>query len=447
MRWTARGRWLAGLGLPLIVGLFVGRDAHAWKSKVENKFDFQPEYYFEDVGQSTSQWSTALRDQIDFSTHPSSNKDLRFHFSPYFYSDPSAPSQSEQFFFDVPLLNVERTTGDFVIKAGINSIAWGFTDVFNPLDVVSAHRYMDPMNSEKRGVPSLDINYEHDAWRLEALYVPDQLTSTLPGDKSRWLPRDLTFDRSTNFGEVILANQFEYSYDSPAVRDDALHNNFGFRVERHGSGLDLSAIFYKGAPTAPTMLISHLSAQALSVVDPSKPIVLANKITLLPTYYTRETFGVGAVLTLESAIIRFEATNSDRMDNEDDIPGWAQNAVIGIEKNISVGADSTVTALLQATWGNHEDQADNTITSLDRIFDQSFLLGFRLTTSTAWGASLAGLYDARYQGGYATLKIDRKVRDGMTASLGSDWLDGSAGTPLGTYRRNKRVSMELAVLF
>jgi hypothetical protein len=109
--------------------------------------------------------------------------------------------------------------------------------------------------------------------------------------------------------------------------------------------------------------------------------------------------------------------------------------------------ESTLTALLQATAAHHEDQADNSVTSLDRIFDQSWLLGLRLATSNPWSFSAAGLYDSYFQGGYIQARAERKISDVFSASIQGDWLDGSEGTPLGTYRRNKRVTLGLSTFF
>jgi len=408
--------------------------------KLENSLNLTPLYYFESAGQNTSMWSAPIRDQLTLGYK--ANKDLKFRLAPYFYSDPSSTSPSEQAIFDLQEANVDFHHGDFRIKTGINSIAWGVTDICNPMDVVSARRYTDLLNAEKRGVPSVELLFDNGPWLAEAIYVPVNFPSIMPGENSRWLPRDLVYDRDTPQAVLTIGNPFQYHYAENAARDDAFHNNFGFRLEHHGSALDIQAIFFQGSPTAPAILTPLLLDNASSIIGQAN--LIAYEVTLQPVYYLRRTVGLGAVLTLDTTIIRFAVSNSDRMNNEGDLPGWAQAAVLGVEKNFSVW-DSTLTALLQATYGAHEDQDDNTVTSLDRVFDQSWLLGLRLATSADWNFSAAGLYDSLHQGGYIQVKMEHKLRDGLLGTLASDWIDGGSGSPLGSYRINKRVIAGLTV--
>jgi hypothetical protein len=146
---------------------------------------------------------------------------------------------------------------------------------------------------------------------------------------------------------------------------------------------------------------------------------------------------------LETAIVRAAFVNSDRLSTRTDLPGWSQGGVIGIEKNVAVAA-STLTVLLQATHARNEDRADNTITSIDRIFDQSWLLGLRLATSSDWTFGFATLYEAVYQGAYGQVKAERKLSDGLTGTFQIDVIDGRVGTPLGTYSRNDRATLGLS---
>jgi hypothetical protein len=427
----------------LLLGLLTARPAHAapWKPKLENRLTLLPSYYFEDVGQGTTQWASVITEESAFSFRPA--RDLKVRLAPWFYGDPSSTSQRERFIADVNEANIDWRFGDWQARAGINSVAWGVTDVFNPLDVVSARRYTDPLNSEKRGVPSFDLSWEREGWRAEAIYVPFQQESILPGENSRWLPRDISFSRTSPDFRATIAPQFKYAWADKVEFDDALKNNYGFRLERHGSGLDLTAIFFQGAPTAPAIFTPVINGYT----DPTNiKNFYATDITLQPRYYLRRTVGIGAVWTLETMIVRFAAANSDRISVGQALPGWAQSAVLGIEKNFPI-ATSTLTMVVQGTWGQHEDQADNSITSLDRIFDKSGMLALRLATDGNWAWNVATLYDGAYAGWYGLAKTERKISDGFTASLQGDYLDGPAGTPLGTYRRNKRLTLGLAVFF
>jgi len=431
--------------------LFFGLPSQAspWKSKFTNTLQLQPSYYFEDVGKGTTQISAVLRDEPEWTVKTPGS--VKFRFAPWLYADPTAASTSERAVFDLNEANLDWRPKDLVkdqsfdlgLQVGFNRISWGATDFYNPLDVVSARRYIDPINSEKRAVPSLDLSWEYGAWRIEGIYVPLQQESIMPGEKSRWLPREVFLQRQFNEFTFQLAPNFQYSYKGAQVYDDALHDNYGFRFERHGSGLDLTAIFFQGAPTAPAIATPVVDART-DPQDASR--ILAYHIVLQPTYYLRRTVGLGAVITLDTVIIRAAFADSARLSARTFLPGWSQSAVVGVEKNFAVSS-STLTLLLQATYANSEDQAGNTVTSLDRIFDRSWLVGLRLTTSGPWTYNCATLFDSLASGWYGLLKAEYKVTDGMTASLQSDWFDGATGTPLGTYRGNRRLTLGTSFFF
>ncbi len=439
--------WPVRIGWLLLCGFFCAPASAAWKTNVSDQFNFTPTYYFEDLQNSTSQWSTFIREQVDVTSKPT--RDLKLKLTPVVFSDPSSPSVPEQFSFDVLEANVDYRLSNFRFKVGMNSVSWGSTDIFNPLDVVSARRYTDFLNIEKRGVPSVILTYDDGTWLFEGIFVPVQQISILPGDKSRWFPRDIAYAGGNNLAQVYFSNPFAYQLVGPAVDNNSLQDNFGFRAEHHGSGLDLTAIFFQGAPSAPAILIPNVLATASYLAPQGQPkVVIANQAFLQPVYYLRQTVGASAVVTLSTVIIRLAAAYSDRiLDPNPLLPSWESDIVLGIEKNFSIGKEGTLTALLQGTDCNHGDPPGDLVTSINRVFDQSYLLGLRYQASPTWTYSLAGLFDVRYNDGYATAKFEHKLTDGLTSSLEYDWLDGSAGTPLGTYRKNKRVALGLVASF
>lgn len=400
-----------------------------WRTKFENRLTVSPTYYPEDVGQGTTQWSSAIREEPDYTARP--NKNLKFHVAPWLYADPSAMSDSERFAFDVNEANADWRRGDWNCKVGINSVAWGVTDIYNPLEVVSARRYFDPLNAEKRGVPSVIAGYESGSWRTEAIYVPIQLESMLPGENSRWLPRDITYNRASDYGTFRIGKKFSYSYMDRREIDDALKNNYGLKSEFHGSGYDLTVILHQGAPTTPSL---NPTIDAVATGGE----IIATHIALQPVYYLRRTAGLGYVLTLESAIIRFAYAYSDKVSNSPGLPGWGHSAVVALEKNFAFG-EGTLTTLLQTTYGLHEEQADNSLTSLDRLFDRAWILGFRYMNPAGLSSSFATIYDGVTAGAFIQAKVEKKLTDSLGSSLGGDWMDGPQGSTLGTFRRNRRI--------
>lgn len=414
-----------------------------WRPRSENRLTLEPTYYFEDAYQETTQVATPIRYEFNLGLRPT--RALRLRFSTWLYSDPASRSPNELFVADISEAASDYQKGDWNLKVGINRFAWGVTDVANPLDVVSARRYIDLLNNEKRGTPSVNLTWEREEWRLEALYIPIQLESIMPGEKSRWLPRDMTYNRQVGLDKIFLAERFSYGYMEKREVDDALKNNFGFRGVYRGSGFDFTAVFFQGAPTAPTIFTPIVDGKLIS--SNGGNVVMANHVTLQPVYYLRRTVGGGVVVPLEDWIFRFAYANSDRLSALEGLPGWSQMAVAGVEKSFAAPFGSTLLVLFQTSYAMHEAQADNLITSLDRIFDRAWMLGLGLMTSSDWTFSAAGLYDAARSGGYGQLKVERKVTDGLTAALSGDWIDGMTGTPLGTYRNNKRVIISTTAFF
>jgi hypothetical protein len=423
--------------------------AAPWKSKFLNILQLQPSYYFENIGKGTTQVSIVIRDEPEWTVKTPGAVKFRIH--PWLYADPVASSASERAIFDFNEANLEWRPKDLVkeqrfdigLQVGLNRVSWGVTDFYNPLDVVSARRYIDPLNAEKRAVPSVDLSWESETWRVEGVYIPWQQESIMPGERSRWLPREVFLQRQFNEFTLLLAPDFQYSYMGTKVFDHALQNNYGLRLERRGSGLDLTGVFFQGAPPAPAIATPQVEART-DPQDASR--ILAYHIVLQPTYYVRRTVGLGAVITLDTIIIRMAVADSARVSTLSSLPGWSRSAVIGVEKNFAVAA-SNLTLLLQSTHVDSEDQAGNSVASLDRIFDRSWLLGLRLATSGALTYNCAALFDRAASGWYGLLKAEYKVTDGMSASLQGDWFDGAAGTPLGTYRGNRRVTLGTTFFF
>lgn len=450
MRWHG-ARFLASafLCLPLLVIFLFSSDASAqgrkktFQVKTSSSLKLTPGFYFDDVGPNTTQYSGATQATTEISVR--AGKSWRMKFSPYIYSDPASLSTREKFFLDVNEAKIFRRFGDLSFDLGINQVSWGVTDVYNPLDVVSPKRLFDPLNSEKRGVPSLTVGYETGDWRLEGLYVPISFESVLPGETSRWLPRDVFVPEDPEF-EIQLPRDLRYSYTASESVESALTNGFGGLIEKRGSGVDLLAIFYQGASSSPSIL-AIISGDYIPRNPPDRPIFRADPdVQLQPIYYQRRTAGLGAVYTLETAIVKFAATYSDKVAQRNDLPGWNQSSVLGWEQNFPV-YESTLTLLVQGTYGRNQDDAGNSVSSFERIFDKSLLLGLRLSTSSDWTATGAVLYDFSSLGGFAQLRLENRISDGISASLQGDLIEGERSTTLGTYRRNDRLAAGLTIFW
>jgi hypothetical protein len=436
-------RFLAAASVVLVLAPSASvAQIRSWKPKLEAKLSLNPSYYPDHIGQSTVQVALPVLLEPQLSLRPS--RRLRFKFASHLFSDPVSASQSERLFLDADEAAAEIRLADSSIKAGLNQVSWGATDVFNPLEVVSARRFFDPLNASKRAVPSVILTQNWGDFRFEALYAPVQFKAVLPGENSRWLPRDVTYDRSSDFIRVVLPSNLRYSYVEASDLDGALKHNFGGRIEANLSGLDVSAIWFEGAPTAPAVL--PVVTGTIDVTPGDEVFYADPEVGLRPVYYRRQTGGATAVVTMETAIIRMAVAASDKLVDDPAVPGWSQSAVLAFEKNFAVDS-STLTVLLQSSFARHEEQSDNTVTSLDRIFDRSVFLGLRLATDGEWAFGAATLLEGVSDGLIVQLRAEKKIADGFTAAMQADLIDAPVGAPLGTYRRNDRIGAGLSLFW
>ena len=236
-----------------------------------------------------------------------------------------------------------------------------------------------------------------------------------------------------------------YHYLDVNEVDGALHHNFGGRVQLHKAGIDMSAIFFQGAPTIGTVL-PVLKTKVEFDTNGNEVYPIDANVQLRPDYYLRRTEGFSAVMPIDSLIIRFEIENTDRISSNPIYPGWSQAAVLGFERSFGIAA-STLTVLSQFTYARHEESADNQVSSVDRLFDQTALLGFRLATSNEWTITFAGLYDGISKGSLIQFKTEKKLTDGLNGTFQIDEIDAAPGTALGSYTRNDRVGLGLTLFF
>jgi hypothetical protein len=436
-------RFLAAAAVVLVLAPSAAlADLRSWKPKLEAKVTLNPSYYPDDLGQGTTQaaWPLLLEPQL--SIRPS--RQLRVRMAPYLFSDPASPSERERFFVDASEAAAEIRWGDSVLKAGLNQVSWGVTDVYNPLDVASPKRFFDPLNASKRAVPSLILTHQSGDFRVEALYSPAQFEAVLPGEKSRWLPRDVTYDRSSDFIRVVLPSDLRYFYLDASDLDGALRHNFGGRIEANLGRLDVSAIWFEGVPTAPVII--PVVTGTIDVTPGNEVFYADPDVGLRAVYYRRRTGGASAVVSLETAIVRMALAASDKLADDPAVPGWSQSAVLGLEKNFAISA-STLTLLLQSSFARHEERADNTLTSIDRIFDRSFFLGLRLATGGDWTLGAATLLEGITSGVFIQIRAEKRISDGFTGALQADLIDAPTASPLGSYRRNDRIGASLSIFW
>lgn len=368
-------------------------------------------------------------------------KNWRARVTPLAEFSPGNSSPTERDYLEMQEAYLQWQSLPVTVLAGLNTVSWGATDVFNPLDVINQHIYYDPLQSEKRGAPMLMIKTDFSPLQFEAIYIPKERRTLLPGVKSRWLPRDVYKTRSlgTSFGPVRLnlPSTMDYSYSEDKTLDHALINNFGFRTQLALSGVDLSAIAYDGVAATPAVGIKTATLTATSVyagqdlifdVDPA--------VGLQATFYRERVFGASAVVVMGDTLLKTEAAYTHVVSKRTDLPDHVEEYVMGLERNLNIFKDG-VTALLQGTYVRNSLGDDGAATSLSRMFDKSATLGLRYAPEK-WSIVASGLYDIKYKGKLGHFEVARKLSDPVEIKLTCDILAGKQETPIGTYRKNDR---------
>lgn len=292
------------LAAAIIGAAGVACGAQASESEFHMEMQFIPQVYPQTLTSAVNHEFYILRDQIHYEYKFDDN--VSFRVSPVLQADPFNNSSSERYWADLPegyfqiksLGSIGKSLGGFVV--GFNTFTWGVTDVYNPLDIVSARRWEDPLNSEKLGAPSVSFHTEIAGVSIQGIYIPFQRKSILPGDNSRWLPRT-PFQAQTGLFEgqvatVLPPPTLDYQYLDDQTLNNALTNNFGVRLETHLPSLDLSFVAFDGAAPLPATDLNLTG----TVTDVSDQIMIASGslIGISPVYYRQFVGGASATYAL-----------------------------------------------------------------------------------------------------------------------------------------------------
>jgi hypothetical protein len=376
--------------------------------------------------------------------------DLRFKLSPLVQADPLNDSLSERYWFEVPEGDVQYKNDGWIFQLGVNTFSWGVTDGYNPLDVVSARRYQDPLKQDKLSAPSLSVKKDVGKFTFEGIYIPLQRKSILPGVQSRWLPRQVLTTTSigdgTESAQLNLPSQLQYHYNPDQERDQALENNVGFRVQMNGilDGLDASIAGFEGAADAPAIDI-YASGTAVQL-NPRVILQADPQVGLTPVYYRQRVYGGTLVYAAGSTIFRAETAITRLVSKGQDLNGNSEEFILAAEHPYVIfGKDLTM--IYQGTIARHSVPLTNSATALNRIFDRALLLGARYVPTEKLSILLSGLFDTQFHEQLAHVESTYNLTDAWKLGLAGDALWGTPDTPLGQFTNNERVTFTVRTAF
>lgn len=366
--------------------------------------------------------------------------------------DPNNPTKSEQSWVDLPEFYVQlkkplSESLTLTSQTGFNVVTWGVTDGYNPVDIVSARRYSDPLHSEKLGALSELLRLDFGFLLFEGIYIPTQRRAVLPGEKSRWLPRELPGPITYAGNTTTLPAVPRYSFGDDIRYDNALLNNFGARVSSHLLGMDAAAYFFDGAASLPAVKYTlDLNATVIDgTVSPPKVLQWAASpgIVLQRVYHRVTVTGASAVFPIWELIVRAElaVTKAYRKGSEL-ITEQNTEAVTEVEHtfNSFLGENRPLTLIGIAAWADPHDNglASTGVPSLTRLFDRAAGAGFRYQPSDPALAEGYAFFDTKHGGSLYDLTVSYKLNDTWKVYGGGEYFQGKSSQPVGAYRYNHR---------
>ncbi len=421
------------------------------KYSVGGSLDLRGQYYPDTLSPEVNQWLGMANGELNGSLKTGW---LLIKARPTGHLDPANKTFTEREWGDLPegyaQLKVPLAESiSMALRLGWDTFTWGVTDGFNPVDVVSARRYSDPLRSEKLGVPAAMGRLDFGFVLLEGIFIHEQRKSILPGENSRWLPREIG-------GDVFIENTLfhpptvpTYYYRDPVEYDGALKNNFGARVSSHFLGMDVAGYFFEGAATVPaTSLKLKGTVTGINLGGSPEFVINADPaIGLRPIYHRVKMTGASIMFPVWELIVRGEvAVTTDYRKNSASITEKATEAVLELEHSFAWG-NRSLTLIGLTTWADNQETSGTTTNtpSLSRMFDRGVAVGMRWQPVPEWSADGYTLFDTKYGGKLFKLDTSYSLSDAWKLFGTGEKFDGKVTTPIGVYRKNDRVEAGVRV--
>jgi len=369
----------------------------------------------------------------------------RLTIKPELFLDPLNNSPEERVFFDPGDSFFRYRKGAFSLQAGSHLVHWGVTDGYNPLDVVNARQYFDPLHSIKLGAPSLLLTHGTESTELELIYIPQNRRSELPGTQSRWLPRKIFIPRSVDNDTVLLLpEELRYSYEKRQTLNSAQDHNLGVRLLWHWGSIDLGFTAFEGASTFP--LIQPIVTGTVLQISPKVIIQTDPDVVLRSKDYRQRVAGFSWVSSQWNFLLKYATNYSQSLGTDPLLPGWTHENIVGLERNFNIGSEGLLVGILQYSFINNEKTNDSNL-SVTEIFRRAWMLGGRFSWGDRWTLTALGLYDSQHESHFQQYSLSRRLGDIWTLQASAELFAGRDDTPLGVYTDNDNYRLSLSRSF
>ncbi|WP_413292380.1 hypothetical protein ACLSU7_13310 [Bdellovibrio sp. HCB185ZH] len=389
------------------------------------------QYFPEEYGENTN--TSLFKIEIDPLAKWKQGEHWRFYLKPVLVANPDNKSSEEQIFIDPSEAYLKFQKDVLNISLGYHLVTWGVTDGYNPIDVVNRRQIFDPLRSKKLGSPSLMISESLSWFDYDLIYIPKAREAIMPGENSRWLPRDVFIPQvPENNLVLLLPPNLRYHWGKNETLNDALDNNVALRLQKTISIFDISLTGFDGAGGYP--IIEPQVTGTIVQVSPKTVIQVDPDVTLNRKQRRIRQGGFTLVSHQWDFLFKYATSYTDDYGDYVNLPGWLHENVLGIEKTFNFN-DAMLITILQYSFLDSEKQNDSNI-SLTEVFRRSWMAGGRLTWKEVWNASVLGLYDTLNYSTFFEMTLGRRFFDAWSVNLTADFIAGSSENPLGVYSKN-----------
>lgn len=364
--------------------------------------------------------------------------------------DPGNRSLSERTFFNPKEFYIEqRWQQRQVLQIGFNTFNWGGGDFFKPTDVLNPRQYFDPLNPQKMGVFALAYKQPLLSGSLDLVFIPWQAKPLLPGENSRWLPRDSLQVQGSDGASTLLPPEKSllYNYGSAHEFNRAQQNNFGIRWSTSLDSFDLAVMGFEGAGAVP-VLTPVVSGTPVSF-DPLIVVSAEREIGFEISYYRRRLLGWNMAYTMAPYVWRYEGSYWDVVENHPEVPSWPswnQENVFSVEQTFSLKGYDLI-GVWGGTYNRRFSEKNEATLALSHILDRLVFIGLRLSEQTHWSATLALAAEASGAGHLVRGEYTYSFNDFWQSTLTGIYLQGKDRTILGDLDRNQSLQLSLTHLW
>lgn len=433
-------------GLATLIIILISCAGHAarkteWSLHLDSKLEAQ--YFPEEYGEDTN--TTLTRLELIPVYRWKYLESWRLHLKPVFVADPANKSEEERTFFDPAEAYLRYQSDSYSLQAGYNIFTWGVTDGYNPLDIINTRQYFDPLHARKLGAPSLTFSQGLGRWEYDLVYIPRSRESILPGENSRWLPREIYIPQTADNDLVLLLPEnLRYSFSDRQDFGSPLDNNYALRLQYRGDWIDFSLSAYEGVSSFP--YVEPVVTGTIVQVSP-KTVIQVDPDVVLNTYnYRIQQAGLAVVTNQQNFLFKAVGSYTKSLEDNPNIQNWVNENVVGVEKTFNLGSDGMMIAILQYSFINTERKNDSNL-SITEIFRSAYMGGGRITWREVWGFNFMGLYDSLRGSTFQEYSMNRRLYDKWLVTLSANFIQGSSDTPLGLYDKNDSYTLSLSRSF